>query len=100
MARVVQDVLPFTIAEGFPAHMRVVNKIGLERAGFSSSEIKEIRRAFRTLFTKDLRLEDALAAIAPEAKESPHVQCMLDAIAASKRGLARPDSATFAINVS
>ena len=25
MSRVIQDVLPFTIAEGFPAHMRIVN---------------------------------------------------------------------------
>ena len=47
MARAIQDVLPFTIADGFPAHMRVINKIGMERAGYTSEEISEVRKAFR-----------------------------------------------------
>jgi len=100
MARVVQDVLPFTIAEGFPAHMRVVNKVGLERAGFTGDEIKEIRRVFRTLFTRELRLEDALKTVAAEPDNSHNVQVMLDAITLSQRGLARPESATYEMNVS
>ncbi|MDA8864358.1 acyl-ACP--UDP-N-acetylglucosamine O-acyltransferase [Pseudomonadales bacterium] len=99
MARVVQDVLPYTIAEGFPAHMRVVNKVGLERAGFSSQKIKEIRKAFRILFTRDLRLEEAVAEVRKEIGESDEIKTMLDAIERSQRGLARPDSATFEMNV-
>ena len=99
MARVVQDVLPYTIAEGFPAHMRVVNKIGLERAGFSTQKIKEIRRAFRILFTRDLRLEEAVAEVRKEIGESDEIKRMLEAIERSQRGLARPDSATFEMNV-
>ena len=71
MARVVQDVLPYTIAEGFPAHMRVVNKVGLERAGFSAQKIKEIRKAFRILFTRDLRLEEAVAEVRKERSVNP-----------------------------
>ena len=99
MARVVQDVLPYTIAEGFPAHMRVVNKVGLERAGFSAQKIKEIRKAFRILFTRDLRLEEAVAEVRKEIGESDEIKTMLDAIERSQRGLARPDSATFEMNV-
>jgi UDP-N-acetylglucosamine acyltransferase len=99
MARVVQDVLPYTIAEGFPAHMRVVNKVGLERAGFSTQKIKEIRKAFRILFTRDLRLEEAVAEVRREIGESDEINIMLDAIERSQRGLARPDSATFEMNV-
>ena len=52
MARVVQDVLPFTIAEGFPAHMRVINKVGMERAGYAGDDIKAVRKAFRILFAE------------------------------------------------
>jgi UDP-N-acetylglucosamine acyltransferase len=95
----VQDVLPYTIAEGFPAHMRVVNKVGLERAGFSAQKIKEIRKAFRILFTRDLRLEEAVAEVRKEIGESDEIKTMLDAIERSQRGLARPDSATFEMNV-
>ncbi|MDZ7686523.1 MAG: acyl-ACP--UDP-N-acetylglucosamine O-acyltransferase [Gammaproteobacteria bacterium] len=60
MCRVVQDVLPFTIAEGFPGHMRVINKVGMERAGYDGNAIAEVRKAFRILFMRDLRLEEAV----------------------------------------
>ncbi len=100
MCRVIQDVLPFTIAEGFPAHMRVINKVGMERAGYSTDEIAEVRRAFRMLFMRELRLETAVAEVETEFSGSQSIRLMLDAIACSKRGLARPESATFEINVS
>lgn len=100
MSRVIQDVLPFTIAEGFPAHMRVINKVGMERAGFESSEVAEVRKAFRMLFMRELRLEEAVKQTKAEFPDSANVQTMLDAIDSSQRGLARPDSAMFEINVS
>jgi UDP-N-acetylglucosamine acyltransferase len=99
MCRVIQDVLPFTIAEGFPAHMRVINKIGMERAGYSKQEIAEVRKAFRILFMRELRLEQAVEQVQLEFEGVPSIQLMIDAIASSQRGLARPESATFEINV-
>lgn len=100
VCRVVQDVLPFTIAEGFPAHMRVINKVGMERAGYSPAEITEVRKAFRMLFMRELRLEEAVKQVKEEFPDSENVKLMLDAIDSSQRGLARPDSAMFEINVS
>jgi UDP-N-acetylglucosamine acyltransferase len=100
MCRVIQDVLPFTIAEGFPAHMRVINKVGMERAGYSSEEILEVRKAFRALFMREMRLEEAVKQVQEEFPDSENIQLMIDAIDSSQRGLARPDSAMFEINVS
>jgi UDP-N-acetylglucosamine acyltransferase len=100
MSRVIQDVLPFTIAEGFPAHMRVINKVGMERAGFDASDVTEVRKAFRILFMREMRLEEAVKQAKEEFPNSSNVQLMIDAIAGSQRGLARPDSAMFEINVS
>ena len=73
--------------------------VGLERAGFSAQKIKEIRKAFSILFTRDLRLEEAVAEVRKEIGESDEIKTMLDAIERSQRGLARPDSATFEMNV-
>ncbi len=100
MSRVVQDVLPFTIAEGFPAHMRVINKVGMERAGYSTDDIAEVRKAFRILFMRELRLEESVKQVEEEFPSSANVRLMLDAIGSSQRGLARPDSAMFEINAS
>jgi len=99
MARLIQDVLPFTIAEGFPARMRVINKVGMERAGYSNADISEVRKAFRILFMREKRLEDAVAEVREEFPNSSNVELMLDAVVSSQRGLARPESATFEINV-
>ena len=99
MARTIQDVLPFTIADGSPARMRVINKIGMERAGYSSDEISEVRKAFRILFMREMRLEDAVNEVKEVFPESESIRLMLDAVASSQRGLARPESATFEINV-
>jgi UDP-N-acetylglucosamine acyltransferase len=99
MCRVIQDVLPFTIAEGFPARMRVINKIGMERAGYTKKEIAQVRKAFRILFMRELRLEHAVEQVQLEFQDIPSIQLMIDAIGSSQRGLARPESATFEINV-
>ena len=99
MCRAIQDVLPFTIAEGFPAHMRVINKVGMERAGYSAEDISEVRKAFRILFMRELRLEDAVNEVQETFPDSENIALMLDAINTSQRGLARPESATFEINV-
>lgn len=47
---VAKDVPPYAIAQGDRAALAGVNKIGLERAGFSDSEITEARTVFRKLF--------------------------------------------------
>jgi UDP-N-acetylglucosamine acyltransferase len=99
MSRLVQDVLPFTIAEGFPAKMRVINKINMEGAGYTTEEIAEVRKAFRILFMRSLRLEVAATQVREEFPDSKNVQLMLDAIDSSQRGLARPESETYEINM-
>ncbi len=99
MCRAIQDVLPFTIAEGFPAHMRVINKVGMERAGYSSDEIAEVRKAFRILFMREKRLEDAVREVQETFPDSANIALMIEAVNSSQRGLARPESATFEINV-
>ncbi|GIT39796.1 MAG: hypothetical protein Ct9H300mP8_09920 [Gammaproteobacteria bacterium] len=100
MAKATQDVLPYTIADGNPARMRVINKIGMERAGYADQAIAEVRRAFRTLFMRELRLEDAVREVEQTLGDHPHIRLLLDAITSSKRGIARPETSTFEINVS
>ena len=97
MSRVIQDVLPFTIAEGFPAKMRVINKVGMERAGYSAKETAEVRMAFRILFMRELRLSEAVKQLEEEFPNSANIQLMIEAISLSQRGLARPESDAVAL---
>ena len=59
-SKLVQDVPPFMLADGSPAEVRSINKVGLERADFNSSEIELIRSAFKIFYRKDLNRSQAL----------------------------------------
>ena len=50
MTRIEHDVPPFMIVEGRRSRVRNVNIIGLQRAGFSDSDIDHLRAAFKKLY--------------------------------------------------
>jgi UDP-N-acetylglucosamine acyltransferase len=50
MTRIIQDAPPYMILEGHPSRVRGVNVIGLQRGGFSESEIEALRQAFRLIW--------------------------------------------------
>ena len=49
-ARVVQDVPPFVKVAGDPAEVRMVNEVGMARAGIEKEDIDEIKHVYRAIF--------------------------------------------------
>jgi UDP-N-acetylglucosamine acyltransferase len=88
-AKVVQDVTPWCIADGQPALIRAVNKVGLERRGFTLEQVGRVREIYRLLFRAGLNRAEALAQLAahPDAA-SEEFRSLLAFAAASERGLA------------
>jgi len=84
---VVQDVLPFsnTVSE---REIRVfgANRIGMERAGFSSETIEGLQTAFRLLTRAGLNTTQALERINTEVSETPELRELIDFIHSSARG--------------
>jgi len=60
-AKLVQDVPPFMLADGAPAEVRSINKVGMERSGFSSEEIEDARATYKALYRSELNRKQALA---------------------------------------
>lgn len=50
MSKIVQDVPPFVIADGNPAIARSINKVGLERHGFSPAQLEAVKHLFRIVY--------------------------------------------------
>ena len=50
MSKIVQDVPPFVIADGNPAVARSINKVGLERHGFTPEQLEAVKQAFRLIY--------------------------------------------------
>lgn len=63
MSKVVQDVPPFVIADGNPAVVRSINRIGLERAGFKAEQMEAAKAAFRIFYRDRLNRAQALEAL-------------------------------------
>ena len=61
MSRISRDVPPYMMVEGNPARIRSLNLVGLKRRGFSKEEISQLKQAFRTLYSHELPLEEAIA---------------------------------------
>ncbi len=89
-SKLVQDVLPFMIADGNPAEVKTLNKIGLERNGFTPEAVDAVRKTHRILYRDGLNRTQALEKIAADATLAADagVRRLLAFIAASKRGLA------------
>lgn len=88
-AKVVQDIAPFFIADGQPAVIRAINKVGLERKGFSAEQLGRVKQLHRILFRDGLNRTQALEKLTahPEAA-SAEIQRVLAFAASSERGLA------------
>jgi UDP-N-acetylglucosamine acyltransferase len=84
-----RDVPPYVMVAGNPAVPHGVNAEGLRRRGFSDEQIRHIREAYRLLYRSDLKLNEALARLAPLAHERPEIRAFVDFIHASTRSLVR-----------
>lgn len=88
-AKVVQDIAPYMMADGHPAEVRTLNKVGLERNGFSEDAIKLVRQLYKIIYRDGLNRTQALEKIKelPEASERVAAH-MIAFIEKSERGLA------------
>ncbi|MDR2512282.1 MAG: acyl-ACP--UDP-N-acetylglucosamine O-acyltransferase [Puniceicoccales bacterium] len=86
----VKDIPPYMIAEGSPAEVRAINKIGLARHGFSTETITEIGRAYRFLYHEGLNRTQALEKIQalPGFSQKRELQILVKFYKTSKRGVA------------
>ena len=87
---VTQDVLPYSLTSATrEAHSFGMNKVGLERRGFDSRRLEELRHAFRTLLSSKMNTAQAVAKLREEENRSEDVQYLVEFIAMSKRGIIR-----------
>ena len=88
-SKIVQDIPPFMIADGNPAKVRGINVIGLERNGFASETIKQIKEAFRLIYRSKLNTGQAIEAIRNELGSKLELNQIVEFIEQSERGITR-----------
>jgi UDP-N-acetylglucosamine acyltransferase len=82
-------VLPFCKTDGIEAKTYGLNRIGLQRLGFSEERLKALERAYRLLIKSKLNTTQALERIEAELPGHEDVAYLVEFIKESKRGFHR-----------
>ena len=83
--KLVRDLPPFFLADGNPAEIKTINRVGLERAGFSPEAIRAIHHAYRLLHREGLTRKEAITRLRAEAGEDDSVRAILAFLEESER---------------
>ena len=86
LSRVVHDVPPFLLADGTPARPRCINTVGLQRNGFSVTDIQALGKAFRLLFREQSGLDVARERLRQQEFLTPAVNELLGFIQEQHEG--------------
>jgi len=82
-----KDVPPFMMAEGRNGGVKMINKVGMQRAGFDSETITIVKHIFRIYYREGLIPSKALEKIKAELPDVPVVREFVEFCETSKRGV-------------
>ena len=88
---ITRDALPFMKTVGIRGDAKIygINKIGLERKGFSEERLESLNRAYRLLFRRKLKLQEAVERVRQEIEGTLDLEYLLSFIESSERGFIR-----------
>jgi UDP-N-acetylglucosamine acyltransferase len=85
---ITQDVLPFSMTSAARGtHAYGMNKVGLERRGFSKERIRKLHHAYKTLLASKMNTSQALEKLRSEPDRGEDVEMLIRFIEASERGV-------------
>jgi len=84
-----QSVPPYVTVSGEKAGVKGINAEGLKRRGYSSDQIKQIRRAYKAIYREGHSLEEARKILTEMAAEFPEVKPMADFLNSAEHGIIR-----------
>jgi UDP-N-acetylglucosamine acyltransferase len=85
---ITQDVLPFSMTSAArDTNAYGINKVGLERRGFSKERIGKIHHAYKVLLASKLNTTQALEQLKAERDRGEDVELLIRFIEASQRGV-------------
>lgn len=84
-----KDIPPFVTVSGHWAKPYGLNTEGMKRRGVSKDVSEALRKAYKTIYRSQLRLEEAVEELGPLADQFEEVRTLRDFVRDSKRGIVR-----------
>lgn len=88
-SKVVQDIPPFSMADGHPAKIKGLNSVGLKRAEVSADTIQTLKKAFKILFFENHSFDAARKLVEKDLSISPNIEYLLSFLQSTQRGIAK-----------
>ncbi len=88
-SRVINDVPPYVIADGSPAHVSGINVIGLRRNGIKPALRREIKRAYKILYRSELTIGEAITKMDQKLDASEEIEHFLRFLRNVQKGICR-----------
>ena len=86
------DLPPYFMADGRPAKIRGVNKVGLRRRGIKADVRVELSKAYKLIYQSGLNTTNALKKIEDELVQFEEIKKLVNFYRTSKRGVVGIDS--------
>ena len=86
-SKIVQDVPPYMIADGNPARVRGINKVGMERYGHGPDTLRAMKESYRFLYRSDLNVAQAVERMRAELPDIPEIEHLIAFVTQSARGI-------------
>jgi len=85
---ITQDVLPFSMTSAArETHAYLMNRVGLQRRGFSKERIAKIHHAYKILLASKMNTSQAIEKLKSEPDRGEDVEVLIRFIEASERGI-------------
>ena len=89
MAKLIQDVVPYTMVDGHPARAIGLNAVGIKREGVDLEGRRALKQAYRILYRSGLNVAQAIEQIEAEVPKCEEVNHILEFLRGAERGVCR-----------
>ncbi len=84
-----KDIPPFVTVSGHPAQPHGINSEGLRRREYSEEAIKNIKRGYKLIYKKKLKIDEALEQLQQLVVDCPEIQLYINFLQQANRGIVR-----------
>lgn len=84
-----RDIPPYVMVGGRPTKPHGINTVGLERHGFSSEALRQIKKAYKIIYKAGFKLDEAINLLRDMAAEYPEIAPLVEFLQNTGRSIVR-----------
>ncbi len=84
-----RDIPPYVMVGGRPTKPHGINSVGLERQGFGSESIRQIKKAYKIIYKAGFKLDEAINLLRDMASDYPEIGPLVEFLQNTGRSIIR-----------